>query len=102
LATVERFFPFDHAAAQGHFPGNPIIPAAVLLSEAIDAVESAFGLRLSPLRIKSVKFPAPVRPGDRVLIEYQRAREDSIRIVCRVGATAVLVGEVIWDASTGA
>jgi 3-hydroxymyristoyl/3-hydroxydecanoyl-(acyl carrier protein) dehydratase len=97
LATVERLIPHDHPATQGHFPGNPIIPAAVLLSEVIDAVESALGPAQSPLRIKSAKFPAPTRPGSRVVIEFHRSKAGNIRLVCRVGATIVLTGEMTWD-----
>jgi len=97
LASVERLIPLDHPAAQGHFPGNPIIPAAVLLSEVIDAIESALGPARSPLRVKSVKFPAPARPGSRVVIDYQRSEAGSIRLVCRVGAATVLTGEMAWD-----
>jgi 3-hydroxymyristoyl/3-hydroxydecanoyl-(acyl carrier protein) dehydratase len=97
LATVERLIPPDHPAAQGHFPGNPIIPAAVLLSEVIDAVEGALGPVRTPLRIKSVKFPAPTRPGSRVLIDYRRSAAGSIRLVCRVDDRIVLTGEITWD-----
>ena len=97
MATVERLIPLDHPAAQGHFPGNPIIPAAVLLSEVIDAVEGALGPARLPLRIKSVKFPAPARPGCRLVIDYRRSETGSIRLVCRVGAAIVLSGEMTWD-----
>jgi 3-hydroxymyristoyl/3-hydroxydecanoyl-(acyl carrier protein) dehydratase len=97
LATVERLIPLDHPAAQGHFPGNPIIPAAVLLSEVIDAVAGALGPARSPLRIKSVKIPAPTRPGSRVVIDFQRGGAGRIRVVCRVDGAIVLTGEMTWD-----
>lgn len=97
MASVERLIPLDHPAAQGHFPGNPIIPAAVLLSEVIDAVESALGPARSPLRITSVKFPSPARPGNRLLIDYGRSKAGSVRLVCRVEARVVLTGEMTWD-----
>ena len=99
MATVERLIPLDHPAAQGHFPGNPIIPAAVLLSEVIDAVESALGPARSPLRIKSAKFPSPTRPGSRVLIDFQRSEAGGIRLVCRVGDAIVLTGDMTWDSA---
>jgi 3-hydroxymyristoyl/3-hydroxydecanoyl-(acyl carrier protein) dehydratase len=99
LATVERLIPLDHPAAQGHFPGNPIIPAAVLLSEVLDAVESALGPARSPMRIKAVKFPAPTRPGSRVVIDYRRSEAGTIRLICRVNAAIVLTGELTWDSA---
>jgi len=66
VAILERSFPTDHAAAQGHFPGNPIIPGAVLLSEVLLAIEADLGRRLHACRVKSAKFVHPVRPGDRI------------------------------------
>ena len=96
MATVERLIPPDHPAAQGHFPGNPIIPAAVLLSEVVDAVESVLGPARSPLRIKSMKFPAPARPGSRLVIDYLHGEAGTVRLVCRVEAAIVLTGEIMW------
>ena len=96
MAIVERFIPLDHPAAQGHFPGNPILPAAVLLSEVIDAVERALGPARSPLCIKSAKFPAPARPGCRVVVDYRRTEAETIRLVCRVDDVIVLTGEASW------
>jgi 3-hydroxymyristoyl/3-hydroxydecanoyl-(acyl carrier protein) dehydratase len=54
----------DHPAAQGHFPGNPIIPGAVLLSETVRAIEARLGRTLEPYRVRRAKFPHPARPGD--------------------------------------
>ena len=95
MATLERDFPPDHAAAQGHFPGNPIIPGALLLSEALRAIETSLGKSLCPYQIRSAKFIRPVRPGERVSIDFSSRDEKRISFSCRVGATPVLAGEVI-------
>ncbi len=103
MATAERVFPADHPAAPGHFPGNPIIPGAVLLDETLRAIESGLGVSLASCRIQSAKFLAPVRPGDRVVIEFSRAGTDPIRFTCLRGGQPVLKGEVACDtASTAA
>jgi len=99
LTTVERTFPSDHAAAQGHFPGNPIIPGALLLSEALRAIESSLGKDLCPYQIRSAKFVRPVRPGERVSIDFSSRDEKRISFSCKVGATLVLAGEVVWEPS---
>ena len=96
--TAERFFPPDHPAADGHFPGNPIIPGAVLLSETLLAIEASLGLSLSPCQVKSAKFFHPVRPGDRVRIDFARAAKNEIRFTCMVDAKTVLAGQVTCDA----
>jgi len=96
VATIEQRFAVDHPAAQGHFPGNPIIPGAVLLSEALCAIEAGSGVGLSPCRVRSVKFVRPVRPGDRVTIEYSGFVRRGIKFVCVVSGRPVLSGEVVY------
>lgn len=102
MAAAERSFPADHPAAQGHFPGNPVIPGAVLLSEVLKAAERDLGANLSSCRIKSAKFFAPVRPGDRIVIELSRSGADEVRFACAVGDRAVLKGEVACGATSTA
>jgi 3-hydroxyacyl-[acyl-carrier-protein] dehydratase len=94
VARVETRLPSDHPAAQGHFPGNPIIPGAVLLSEAVRRIEAELGVNLSPYRIRRAKFPHPARPGDNVVIEFTGSERASIKFECAVKGDAVLVGEV--------
>ena len=96
MAAVERFFALDHAAAHGHFPGNPIIPGALLLSETLRAIEASLGLSLSPGRLVSAKFPYPARPGDRVRIEFSDTASGAIKFACSVGQRTVLTGVATW------
>lgn len=83
----------DHPAAQGHFPGNPVIPGAVLLSETVRRIEAGLGRSLAPYRIRRAKFPHPARPGDELRIAFTDAG-GSIRFECAAGANTVLAGEV--------
>jgi 3-hydroxyacyl-[acyl-carrier-protein] dehydratase len=99
LATIERTFPSDHTAAQGHFPGNPIIPGALLLSEALRAIETSLGKDLCPYEIRSAKFIRPVRPGERVSIDFSWRDEKRISFSCKVGASPVLAGEIVCEPS---
>ena len=93
MATIRQRLSAQHPAAQGHFPGNPIIPGAVLLSEAVRLIEADLGVSLAPYRIRRAKFPSPARPGDEVLIEFSDGL-GSIRFECAVKGKPVLVGEV--------
>ncbi len=93
MATGERLFPFDYPPARGHFPGNPIIPGAVLLNETLRTAEAALGIGLSPCHIKSAKFFYPVRPGDRVCMVFSHAAS-SVRFSCSVEGKTVLSGQV--------
>jgi 3-hydroxyacyl-[acyl-carrier-protein] dehydratase len=94
VAAVETRLPSDHPAAQGHFPGNPIIPGAVLLSETVRLIEAQLGVNLSPYRIRRAKFPHPARPGDHIVVEFTGSAGASIKFQCAVKGDTVLVGEV--------
>lgn len=91
---LEITFAADHPAANGHFPGNPIIPGAVLFAEALRAVETASRSDLSRARIVSAKFPSPARPGDRVEVAYTVSAA-RFAIVCSVAGRIVLRTEIV-------
>lgn len=94
MGTVECSFSLHHPAAEGHFPGNPIIPGAVLLSETLRAIENDLGAGLSSFRIKAAKFFSPTRPGDRVVIEFSGSVPGDIRFACAVLGKKVLAGQL--------
>jgi 3-hydroxyacyl-[acyl-carrier-protein] dehydratase len=90
MATAELQLAADHPGAQGHFPGNPVIPGAALLAETLHAISPH-----TRFRIRNAKFLAPARPGDRVAIEFD-ATERGATFACRVGDVVVMKGEVLW------
>jgi len=98
--VIERVFQPDHPASQGHFPGDPIIPGAVLLSETLMAIEASTGASLVPFQITSAKFLHPTRPGDRVLIEFSRTARGEVTFTCAVGGRPVLTGQICHALST--
>jgi 3-hydroxyacyl-[acyl-carrier-protein] dehydratase len=96
---IERVFEPGHPATLGHFPGNPIVPGALLLGAALDAIQAGLGAGLAPFQIRAAKFLRPARPGDRIVIRYSRvprreAAEEEIRFTCAVGETPVLTGQM--------
>lgn len=89
--------PLGHPTAAGHFPGNPIIPGALLLAETVRLIGNGAKIQLDVCNIKSAKFFHPVRPGDTVEIEFSVAPPQEIRFQCAVGKTKVLSG--VMDAT---
>jgi 3-hydroxyacyl-[acyl-carrier-protein] dehydratase len=87
-----------HPTAAGHFPGNPIIPGALLLAEVLRCIEQAEGARYVSCNVKSAKFLHPARPGDLVEIEYSRSATGTIEFRCAVGGTKVLSGGIVANA----
>ncbi len=91
---IARAHVFDtaHPTAAGHFPGNAIIPGAVLLDEILRGVALD---GFSPREIRSAKFLKPVRPGDRLVIRWTLARKGELKVEAEVD------GEVAVTATLG-
>jgi 3-hydroxymyristoyl/3-hydroxydecanoyl-(acyl carrier protein) dehydratase len=89
--------PPDHPAACGHFPGNPIVPGAVLLNATLQAIEVVLGANMSSCQIRSAKFFRPARPGDKVTVEYLSAGAGDIRFSALIDGKTVLAGHVQCD-----
>lgn len=78
-------------ALQGHFPGHPVVPAALLLRFVQRTLEAA-GLRLAT--IEGVKFLRPVGPGDAIDVTVAAQGEGRGSMTLRVGGEPVATG--IW------
>jgi 3-hydroxymyristoyl/3-hydroxydecanoyl-(acyl carrier protein) dehydratase len=86
--------PQDHPAFAGHFPKFPVLPGAVLLDEALHAIESARGIDLRDWRIASVKFMDAVRPGDALRLEHAAPHSGVIRFTIHAAARLVASGSL--------
>ena len=75
-------FPVDHPALAGHFPGEPIVPGALLLDEALHAVARQ-GRRW---RIASVKFHRIVRPLEPLQLECLEGPAGDLQLTIRSAA----------------
>ncbi|HVA15608.1 MAG TPA: hypothetical protein VNF99_20345 [Stellaceae bacterium] len=73
--SVDLRFAEDHPTAAGHFPGNPIMPGAVLLDTVLLAI--AGDAAAPSCTVRTVKFLRPIRPGDRVRIEWERKGDET-------------------------
>ncbi|MGJ7496175.1 AMP-binding protein [Variovorax sp. RT4R15] len=96
-----REVPHDHPSFAGHFPGQPLVPGALLLSEVLEAVQGVPALvaRLGARPTLAVaKFLAPVRPGSTLLIELQpeAGAARGVRFEVRCGEQVAVSGR--WTA----
>jgi 3-hydroxymyristoyl/3-hydroxydecanoyl-(acyl carrier protein) dehydratase len=73
--AIEIRFAENHPTSAGHFPGNPILPGALLLDAVLLAVAGEAGA--PSCTVRSVKFLRPVRPGDRLRIEWDLKDEET-------------------------
>jgi 3-hydroxyacyl-[acyl-carrier-protein] dehydratase len=83
--------PQDHPSAEGHFPGNPIVPGALLLDAAVAAIAGE-----RPVTIRAVKFLLPVRPGEAVMLSWEQEDNGAIRFEGkRTDGTNVFMGSLV-------
>ena len=83
----------DHASFAGHFPKFPVLPGAVLLDEALHAIQLARGIDVREWHIASVKFLGAVRPGDALHLEHALNR-GTIRFSIRAAGRIVASGNL--------
>jgi 3-hydroxyacyl-[acyl-carrier-protein] dehydratase len=74
----------DHPAVAGHFPGNPIVPGAVLLQEIVAAIAGEYPGMMCRT-IDAAKFLHPVRPGAMLAIDWEDGQNGDIRFTCTLG-----------------
>jgi 3-hydroxyacyl-[acyl-carrier-protein] dehydratase len=93
--------PRDHPSFAGHFPKFPVLPGAVLLDAALQAIQRERGIDLTQWQIASVKFLDAVRPGDALRLEHIVASNSGlIRFTIRVADRTVVSGSLSSAAPT--
>ncbi|MDZ7788073.1 MAG: hypothetical protein U5K73_08155 [Halofilum sp. (in: g-proteobacteria)] len=83
----------DHPALPGHFPGQPVVPAAVILSRVLEAVRHEWpDTRVTGIR--KAKFLQRVGPDEPFRIELDTPTGDSLKFVCRTADAIVVQGRL--------
>jgi 3-hydroxymyristoyl/3-hydroxydecanoyl-(acyl carrier protein) dehydratase len=84
----------DHPAFRGHFPGRPILPAVVVLTEVLAAIESQTGRSPQQFMIVTAKFPGAVTPGDSLTFSHANTSSGGIRFEVRSTRGVVASGSL--------
>jgi 3-hydroxymyristoyl/3-hydroxydecanoyl-(acyl carrier protein) dehydratase len=82
----------DHPSYAGHFPGQPLLPGVVLLSEALAMVALLTGRAPDRWNLENVKFLRPVTPGTSLAVHTARTDAGSLRFEVRAGTQVVASG----------
>ena len=97
--TAEAVFAEDDPWFDGHFPGEPVLPAVAQLAMAWEAVETLIGAS-APVTLagfRRVKFKEMIRPGQRLRLTAAARGEGgkiySFKLLCdgRLACTGSLV-----------
>ena len=90
-----------HAAFEGHFPGTPLVPGAVLLDEAIRILAAAANQNAVGCEITNAKFLSFVRPGEPLSVAHEYRANGSLRFVIRAPDREVASGTLAWASTKG-
>jgi 3-hydroxymyristoyl/3-hydroxydecanoyl-(acyl carrier protein) dehydratase len=96
LAEVQLEIPAAHAAFEGHFPGEPILPGVALLDFVVATLQHALGPDWRLVAIPSVRWRCVVRPGDALQLRITRLdAEGQASFVVRGGDRVVSDGRLV-------
>lgn len=71
IAQFESRVAADHPALAGHFPGDPVVPGALMLAIVHAQATERLGFRPGPSRWHRVRFVHPLRPEQRFRIFFE-------------------------------
>lgn len=101
MPRIEIRIPPQHPVFAGHFPGMPVVPGAMLLDEALWAIEESTGVSVTQWIVKSVKFKMPVRPGELVTLRFEQTAQAGLRFELHSPTGIVGSGVLTRAAATG-
>jgi acyl-coenzyme A synthetase/AMP-(fatty) acid ligase len=84
--------PIDHPALPGHFPGQPIVPAVMLLERVLSRIGAALERPSQAWTISSAKFPNPAMFGVPFELSFYTNESGAIHFAVRAGARTVATG----------
>ena len=88
--------PSTHPALDGHFPGQPIVPAALLLDQLCECLQETTGYRFR--QAKQIRFLRPIKPNQLIVIKCEVKNSDDYRFQCSVEGDLVVKGLLSTEA----
>jgi len=89
--------PATHPALPGHFPGRPVVPGAITLSEVIAAWQSLAGAVPAVHRFTSVKFLSPLLPEETAQVAFTDKGGGNIAFEITVDTRRIASGALRCD-----
>ena len=86
-------FAADDPCLEGHFPGNPIVPAAAILSELVALVETE--LARTVVEVTRAQFRRPLAPEVEWPITIEPAEDGTVAVSSRVEGKPALTVRLI-------
>ena len=90
-----------HPSLPHHFPGDPIVPGVVILSEVARLIgEHRPGVWVSGIR--RVKFTAPLRPDQNFTVKVSFPEPETAHFECSSDESMLTQGQFLLTATEGA
>ncbi len=89
----------NHASLAGHFPGNPVLPGVVMLDEVLRALADFLDYPARVTGLPSVKFLAPLSPGQEFEVVFREKNAGRARFEVRCNAQRIAEGVVTYEAA---
>ncbi len=70
-----------HPSISGHFPGNPIVPGAVIIENVIQAFSKLHDVQ-QVSSLSTVKFTKPVLVNQKIAVHFKKISTDLIAFEC--------------------
>ena len=90
IATIKE----SHPALKGHFPGNPIVPAAVMLQTVEEAI-SSFSDNKRSCGLSRTRFRALLKIGFPFKICLEEKEQDRFRVEIQQDGVVVMTGTML-------
>ena len=88
--TCIKLVPADHPSIKGHFPGNPVVPGALLLGLVEQCIEEHWKSSVVS-NWDNIKFLHPLVPGGEIAIRLTSS-DDKFTFVCLAGDVEISRG----------
>lgn len=93
IRTLVRIAP-DHPAFAGHFPGHPVVPAALLLAHVMAAVEAATARPPQSWSVANAKFVHAAEPDGELALVHESLPGGRVRFEIRSANRIISSGEL--------
>ena len=71
---IHRFsIPSDHPVLVDHFPGNPLVPGALIVDQVLSGCEPYASEDFCMLALKEIKFKSPLRGHEIAQVDYSQS-----------------------------
>ena len=90
--------PADHPSLLGHFPGEPIVPGALLLDEIVSLAERRGAWVVE--NVIAMKFHKPLTPETRFIVLLSAPKDSIVDFVCTIEDELLANGRIRISPST--